>query len=67
MRVSPKNRVFFDSAEDAEKAGFRNANQIRNAEFGIRNYEKRNKLRILKIEASSPSAPVDLSPHLSPC
>jgi len=36
VRVSPKNRVFFDTAEDAEKAGFRKADQIRNAEFGMR-------------------------------
>ena len=35
-RVSPKNRVFFDSAEEAEKAGFRKAHQMRNAEFGRR-------------------------------
>ncbi|MGE5254470.1 MAG: thermonuclease family protein [Planctomycetaceae bacterium] len=67
MRVSAKNRVFFDSAENAEKAGCRRADQIRNAELGMRNYEKKNKLIILKIEASPPSAPVDLSLHLSPC
>jgi len=35
-RVSPKNRVYFDTAEEAEKAGFRKANQMRNAEFGMR-------------------------------
>jgi micrococcal nuclease len=35
-RVSPKNQVFFDTAEEAEKAGFRKANQMRNAEFGMR-------------------------------
>ena len=41
-RVSPKNRVIFKSAEEAEKAGFRKANQIRNAEIGLQNYEKQN-------------------------
>jgi len=35
-RVSPKNRVYFDTAEEAEKAGFRKANQMRNAECGMR-------------------------------
>jgi micrococcal nuclease len=32
-RVSLKNRVIFNSAEEAEKAGFRKANQMRNAEL----------------------------------
>lgn len=32
-RVSPKNRVIFNSAEEAEEAGFRKANQMRNAEL----------------------------------
>lgn len=66
-RVSLKNRVFFDSAEEAEKAGFRKANQMRNAEYGMRNYKKQNESGILKIEASPPSAYANLPPHLSPC
>jgi endonuclease YncB( thermonuclease family) len=67
VRASPKNRVLFDSVEEAEKAGFRRDNQNRNAEIGMRDYETQKKLRILKIEASPPSAPVDLSLHSSPC
>ncbi len=37
--VSPRNRVFFDSPEEAEKAGVRRAKQMRNAECGMRNAE----------------------------
>ena len=51
-RVSPKNRVFFSSPEEAEKAGYRKANQIRNAEFGL---------------SSPPSPYAKLFPLLSPC
>jgi micrococcal nuclease len=35
--VSPRNRVFFNSPEEAEKAGFRRAKEMRNAEWGMGN------------------------------
>ncbi|MBP1724161.1 MAG: micrococcal nuclease-like protein [Deltaproteobacteria bacterium] len=35
-RVSPKNRVIFNSAEEAEKAGFRKAQKLRIADCGLR-------------------------------
>ncbi len=66
-RVSLKNRVLFKSAEEAEKAGFRKANQMRNAESGMRNYEKQNELGILKNEASPPTVHADLPPPFPPC
>jgi hypothetical protein len=66
-RVSPKNRVYFDTAEEAEKEGFRKANQMRNAEFGMRNYKKQNELGILKMGASPPPAYANRSLALSPC
>ena len=34
-KVSLKNRVFFDSPEEAEKAGYRKASQLRNAECAL--------------------------------
>ncbi len=51
-RVSPKNRVFFNSPEEAEKAGYRKAKRIRNAEFGL---------------SSPPSTYAELFPLLSSC
>jgi micrococcal nuclease len=66
-RVSLKNRVIFNSTEEAEKAGFRKANRMRNAEFGMGNYEKQNELGILKIEASPPTVYANLPPPFSPC
>ena len=66
-RVSLKNRVIFNSAEEAEKAGFRKANQMRYAEFGMRNYEKQNELGILKIEALPPTVYANLPSPSYPC
>ena len=73
-RVSPKNRVFFDSPEEAEKAGFRKANRLRIAEFGMRPepckvqgcpalYVVQGGLRIEK----TPTAWADPSSLSSPC
>ncbi len=61
-RVSLKNRVIFNSAEEAEKAGFRKANQMRNG-----NYEKQKESGILKIEALPPTVYANLPPPFSPC
>jgi micrococcal nuclease len=47
-RVSPKNRVFFDSPEEAEKAGFRRAKRIRISEVGIRNGKETQRYEIPK-------------------
>jgi micrococcal nuclease len=66
-RVGLKNRVLFNSAEEAEKAGFRKADQIRNAEFGMRKYEKQKESGILKIEALPPTVYANLPPPFSPC
>ena len=53
-KVSSKNRVFFDSPEEAEKAGFRKATRLRIADCGLR-IEK------------TPSAWADPSFISSPC
>jgi len=66
-RVSPKNRGFFNSAEEAEKAGFRKANQMRNAEFGMGNDENQNGPEMLNREIFPISACADPSSILSSC
>ena len=53
-KVSPQNRVFFDSPEEAEKAGFRKASRLRIADCGLR-IEK------------TPTAWADPSSLSSPC
>jgi micrococcal nuclease len=72
-RVSPKNRVFFDSPEEAEKAGFRRANQMRNADppiadcgLGIADWKTGGKTGRLRIE-KTPTAWADPSSLSPPC
>ena len=66
-RVSPKNRVFFDSAEEAEKAGFRKAHRLRIADCGLRIEEERESFGISASGNIRPCAWADPSFLSSPC
>jgi micrococcal nuclease len=73
QKVSPKNRVFFDSPEEAEKAGFRKANRLRIADppisdcgFRIADWKTGGKTGGLRIE-KTPTAWADPSFLSPPC
>ncbi len=66
-RVSPKNRVFFDAAEDAEKAGFRKSHRLRIADCGLRIEKDRESFAIAKSGNTHPCAWADPSFLSSPC
>ena len=65
--VSPRNRVLFDSPEQAEKAGFRRAREFRNAECGIRHYKNPKAFEILKPEITFQAVCATLSPLSASC
>jgi micrococcal nuclease len=65
--VSPRNRVLFDSPEQAEKAGFRRAREFRNADFGMRNYKNPKAFEILKSEITFQPVCAILSPLSASC
>ena len=65
--VSPRNRVFFDSPEQAEKAGFRRAREFRNAECGMRNYKNPKASEILKSEITFLPVCATFSPLSASC
>jgi micrococcal nuclease len=74
--VSPRNRVFFDSPEEAEKAGFRRAKQMRNAEWGMqmrnaewgmRNCKDPKASEILESQITFLPVWVTCSPHSALC
>ena len=66
-RVSPKNRIFFDTAEDAEKAGFRKSHRLRIADCGLRIEKDRESFGIAKSGNTHPCAWADPSFLSSPC
>jgi len=65
--VSPRNRVLFDSPEQAEKAGFRRARELRSADFGVRNYKNPKAFEILKSELTFLPVCATLSPLSASC
>ena len=65
--VSPRNRVLFDSPEQAEKAGFRRAREFRNADCGMRNYKNPKAYEILKSEITFQPVCTTLSPLSASC
>jgi micrococcal nuclease len=72
-KVSLKNRVFFDSPEEAEKAGYRKASQLRIANppisdcgFRIADWKTGGKTGGLRIE-KDPTAWAIPAPPFSPC
>jgi hypothetical protein len=66
-RVSPKNRVLFNSPEEAEKAGFRKANRLRIADCGLRIGKDHKRAEIWTCEIFRPAVWDDSSSPASPC
>jgi micrococcal nuclease len=66
-RVSLKNRVIFNSPEEAEKAGFRKANRLRIADCGLRIGKDHKRAEIWTSEIFCPAVWADPSSLLSPC
>ncbi len=66
-RVSLENRVFFNSAEEAEKAGFRRANRLRIADCGLRIGKDYKRAEIWTSEIFRPAVWADPSSLAAPC
>jgi micrococcal nuclease len=66
-RVSPRNRAIFNSAEEAEKAGFRKANRLRIADCGLPIGKDHKRAEIWTSEIFRPAVWADPSFLASPC
>ncbi len=66
-RVSLKNRVIFNSPEEAEKAGFRKADRLRIADCGLRIGKDHKRAEIWTSEIFRPAVWADPSSPASPC
>jgi len=66
-RVSLKNRVLFNSPEEAEKAGFRKANRLRIVDCGLRIGKDHKRAEIWTSEIFRPAVWADPSSPASPC
>ena len=65
--VGPRNRVVFDSPEGAEKAGFRRAKEMRNADCGMQNDKEAKDLKTPRFTTTHATARVSTFHNPASC